>query len=187
MTLEDYVHRWNDGSLREINIHLNHLERRLYKSFEPSLASKEDYFKKFTWLQAPAGEKGGKPANLSHPIIYAVSAKSQHKDLAAYIVALASQPIPNTRHAVSSNHTPINFGQQAMPEFLEKGWALATATPMLKYAVFMPNHPKIGQYNSIIFKGIQGVETGRLTADKAVDFVVGELEGELGADVVIGK
>ena len=44
MTLEDYVHRWNDGSLREINIHLNHLERRLYKSFEPSLASKEDYW-----------------------------------------------------------------------------------------------------------------------------------------------
>ena len=67
------------------------------------------------------------------------------------------------QHAVTTNHTPINYGEQSMPEIVEKGWALVAATPMLKYASFMPNHPKIGQYNSIIFKGIQGVETGRLT------------------------
>ena len=72
-----------------------------------------------------------------------------------------------------------------MPEVVEKGWALVAATPMLKYASFMPNHPKIGQYNAIIFKGIQGVETGRLSAQAATDFVIGELENELGKDVVI--
>ena len=149
------------------------------------LSGKDAYFKKFTWINAPAGKKGGKPANLSHPIAYAVSAKSKHKDLAAFLIALASQPIPNTRHAVTTNHTPINYGQQAMPEILEKGWALAAATPMLKYASFMPNHPKIGQYNAIMFKGIQGLETGRLSAQAATDFVIGELENELGKDVVI--
>jgi len=146
---------------------------------------KDDYFRKFTWINAPPGTKGGKASNLSHPIAYAVSAKSKNKDLAAYIVALASQPVPNMRHAVTTNHTPINYGELAMPEFVEKGWALAAATPMLKYASFMPNHPKIGQYNAIIFKGIQGVETGRLNAEKATDFVIGELESELGKDVVI--
>ena len=72
-----------------------------------------------------------------------------------------------------------------MPEINDKHWALVAATPMLKYASFMPNHPKIGQYNSIIFKGIQGVETGRLTAQAATDFVVDELENELGKDVEI--
>ncbi len=146
---------------------------------------KDDYFRKFTWINGPTGKKGGKPSNLSHPIAYAVSAKSKNKDLAAYIVALASQPVPNMRHAVTTNHTPINYGELAMPEFVDKGWALAAATPMLKYASFMPNHPKIGQYNAIIFKGIQGVETGRLTAQAATDFVIGELESELGKDVVI--
>ncbi|MDQ6781454.1 MAG: extracellular solute-binding protein [Candidatus Eremiobacteraeota bacterium] len=149
------------------------------------LGGKDDYLKKYTWINAPAGKKGGKPANLSHPIVYAVSAKSKNKELAAYIVALASQPVPNTRHAVTTNHTPINYGQQSMPEVVEKGWALVAATPMLKYASFMPNHPKIGQYNSIIFKGIQGIETGRLNAQAATDFVVGEMENELGKDVVI--
>ncbi|MEO8738737.1 MAG: extracellular solute-binding protein [Casimicrobiaceae bacterium] len=149
------------------------------------LTGKDDYFRKFTWINAPAGKKGGKPSNLSHPIVYAVSAKSKHKELAAFIVALASQPYPNMRHSVTTNHTPINYAEQSMPEIVDKGWALVAATPMLKYASFMPNHPKIGQYNSIIFKGIQGVETGRLTPQAAADFVVGELENELGKDVVI--
>ena len=150
-----------------------------------NLKGKDDYQRKITWINAPAGKKGGKPSNLSHPIAYAVSAKSKNKDLAAYLVALASQPIPNTRHAVTTNHTPINYGQQSMPEVAEKGWALVAATPMLKYASFMPNHPKIGQYNSVIFKGIQGVETGRLTAQAAADFVANELTNELGKDVVV--
>ena len=117
--------------------------------------------------RARPGKKGGKPSNLSHPIAYAVSAKSKNKELAAFIVGSPSQPVPNLQHAVSTNHTPINYGEQSMPEILDKGWALVAATPMLKYASFMPNHPKIGQYNSIIFKGIQGVETGRLTAAAA--------------------
>ena len=150
-----------------------------------NLKGKDDYQRKITWINAPAGKKGGKPSNLSHPIAYAVSAKSKNKDLAAYLVALASQPIANTRHAVTTNHPPINYGQQSMPEVAEKGWALVAATPMLKYASFMPNHPKIGQYNSVIFKGIQGVETGRLTAQAAANFVADELANELGKDVVV--
>ena len=150
-----------------------------------NLKTKEEYFHRFTWINAPAGKKGGKPSNLSHPIAYAVSAKSKNKELAAYIVGLASQPYRNLQHAVSTNHTPIDYGEQSMPELVEKGWALVAATPMLKYASFMPNHPKIGQYNAIVFKGIQGVETGRMTAQKATDFVLDELENELGKDVEI--
>lgn len=150
-----------------------------------NLKTKEEYFHRFTWINAPAGKKGGKPSNLSHPIAYAVSAKSKNRELAAYIVGLASQPYRNLQHAVSTNHTPIDYGEQSMPELVEKGWALVAATPMLKYASFMPNHPKIGQYNAIVFKGIQGVETGRLTAQKATEFVLDELENELGKDVEI--
>jgi inositol-phosphate transport system substrate-binding protein len=150
-----------------------------------NLKGQADYQKKITWINAPAGKKGGKPSNLSHPISYSVSAKSKNKDLAAFLVGLASQPYPNTKHAVTTNHTPINYGQQAMPEVMEKGWALVAATPLLKFASFMPNHPKIGQYNSIIFKGIQGVETGRLTADAAAAFVIDELSNELGKEVLI--
>jgi len=148
------------------------------------LSGKDDYFDKLTWIHAPAGEKGGAPKNLSHPIVYVVG-DTPNKDLAATLVALASQPIPNTKHAVGTNHTPINFSQQAMPDFIEGGWALIAGTPMLKYAEFMPNHAKIGQYNAITFTGVQAVETGEMSPEEATDMVLEELEVELGDDVII--
>lgn len=148
------------------------------------LTGGDDYFDKITWIHAPAGEKGGSPKNLSHPIVYVVG-DTEHKDLAALLVAMASQHVPNTAHAVGTNHTPINYGQTAMPEFQEKGWALIAGTPMLEYAEFMPNHAKIGQYNAITYSGVQAVETGEMSPEEAADMVLEELEVELGDDVII--
>jgi inositol-phosphate transport system substrate-binding protein len=146
---------------------------------------KDSYFREIGWTHSPAEEKGGKPANLSHPIIYVVSAKSEHPELAAYIVGLASQPYLNTEHAVTTGHTPINHSQASMPRFIEDGWALRAGTPMLKYSTFMPNHSMIGQYNAIIYKGIQAVETDRLSPEEAAEFVVDEMDSELGDQVAI--
>ena len=53
-----------------------------------------------------------------------------------------------------------------MPEVVDKAWALVAATPMLKYASFMPNNPQFGDLNAIIYTAIQGVESGRLTAKR---------------------
>ena len=149
------------------------------------VSTEEEYFNKIGWLHSPAAERGGRPANLSHPIVYVVNPNSEHPDLAALLVAIASQPHFNTPHAVTTNHTPINFGQASMPRFVEEGWALRAGTPMLEYSTFMPNHTRIGEFNAIIYKGIQGVETGRLSPEEAAAFTVDELDSELGGDVVI--
>ena len=149
------------------------------------LSTGEEYFNAIGWIHSPAESEGGRPANLSHPIIYVVNPNSPRAELAAYLVALASQPIPNTDHALGTFHTPINHGQTAMPEFVANGWALRAGTPMLEYSGFMPNHADIGPYNAIIYKGIQGVETGRLSPEEAAEFVVEELEAELGDQVII--
>ncbi|TYC52169.1 extracellular solute-binding protein [Rhodobacterales bacterium] len=142
------------------------------------------YFDKITWINAPAGKKGGEPKNMSHPVVYVV-ADTPNKDVAAMLVALATQHVPNTKHAVGTNHTPVNYGQAAMPEFVEKGWGLIAGVPLLEYAEFMPNHPKIGQYNAITFQGVQAVETGEMTPDEAAEMVVEELETELGEDLIV--
>ena len=149
------------------------------------LSSGEEYFNAIGWIHSPAETKGGRPANLSHPIIYVVNPNSPRAELAAYLVALASQPVPNTDHALGTFHTPISHGQTAMREFVANGWALRAGTPMLEYSGFMPNHADIGQYNAIVYKGIQGVETGRLSPEDAAEFVVEELEAELGDQVII--
>ncbi|MDF0603095.1 extracellular solute-binding protein [Psychromarinibacter sp. C21-152] len=148
------------------------------------LSNADAYFDKLTWIHAPAGEEGGEPKNLSHPIVYVVG-DTENKDIAAMLVAMASQHVPNTKHAVTTNHTPINYGQTAMPEFQDKGWALIAGTPMLDYAEFMPNHAKIGQYNAITFMGVQAVETGEMSPEDATAFVIEEMEIELGDDVII--
>ena len=148
------------------------------------LNGRDEYFNKITWIHAPAGEKGGSPKNLSHPIVYIVG-DTANKELAAILVGMASQHVPNTAHAVTTNHTPINYGQTAMPDFQDQGWALIAGTPMLKYAEFMPNHAKIGQYNAITYTGVQAVETGEMDPAEAAEMVVEELEVELGDDVII--
>ena len=148
------------------------------------LTGAEDYFNKITWIHAPAGEEGGEPKNLSHPIVYIV-ADTPNKDIAAMLVGMASLPVPNTNHAVGTNHTPITFGQVSMPEFQEKGWALVKGTPLLARAEFMPNHAKIGQYNAITYTGVQAVETGEMDPEDAAEMVIEELEVELGDDVII--
>jgi inositol-phosphate transport system substrate-binding protein len=152
--------------------------------FGVSEDSEASYTNTVGWLNSPAAEKGGSPKNLSHPIVYVVNPQSDKKDLAALLIAIASQPFFNTQHAVSTNHTAINYGQASMPEY-QKAWAIRRGTPMLEYATFMPNHPYIGQFNAIIYKGIQGVETGRLDVEEAVSFVLEELEAELADDVMI--
>ena len=39
---------------------------------------------------------------------------------------------------------------------------------------FLPNNPQFGDLNGIIFRALQGVETGRLSANEATDFVIDE-------------
>ena len=154
------------------------------KAFGLDPQDQEGFFRQFTWTNAPAGEKGGRPANLSHPIVYVIG-EGPEKEIASMLVALASLPVPNTEHAVTTNHTPITFGQVAMPRFLKDGWALIAGVPLLEYAEYMPNHARIGQYNAITYQGVQAVQTGEMTPTEAAAFVIEELETELGDDVII--
>ena len=156
--------------------------RQVKGGFSENTASA--YFKKAGFLHAPPSKRGGKPVNLSHPIAYAINPKSKKKELAAILIGLATTPYFNTLHAVGSFHIGINHGQASMPQY-RQNWALSFATPMLKYTTFMPNHPKFGRYNAMLFRAIQGVETGRLSPEEAVEFLIDELRDQLGNDIVI--
>jgi len=71
-------------------------------------------------------------------------------------------------------HTAITNGQKSMPEYVN-AWYLQAATPMLARSTFLPNHPDFGRYNGVLFKALQGVETGRLTVAKAMEFLEDEM------------
>jgi inositol-phosphate transport system substrate-binding protein len=142
------------------------------------------FVKKVGWFHAPAAEKGGEPKNLSHPIVYVVNPQSEHAELAAMLVAYATLPYYNTQHAVTTAHTGVLNGQASMPEYKD-AWYLVAATPMLARSTFIPNHPDFGRYNGILFKALEGVETGRLSPDEAVDFLEDEMTNELGDGLMV--
>jgi inositol-phosphate transport system substrate-binding protein len=144
----------------------------------------EGYFNKIGWMHAPAAEQGGEPANLSHPIVYGVNPQSEHAELAAQIVAVATLPYFNTQHAVGTYHTGILHGQESMPAY-EEAWPLHAASDLIARSTFMPNHPEFGRYNGLLFTALQGVETGRLSPEEAVEFLADEMEGELGDELLI--
>lgn len=145
---------------------------------------REGYFHKIGWIPAPAAEKGGKPANLSHPLLYTVNAKSKNTEIAADLVALATLPYFNNEHAVTSYHTAISNAQTAMPKYKDS-WVLSAASPMMAHARFVPNHTQFGSYNKILFSGLQAVETGKMTAPEAVEFIADELELQFGSNIEI--
>jgi inositol-phosphate transport system substrate-binding protein len=144
------------------------------------------YFHKIGWIHAPAGTKGGQPSNLSHPVVYVVNPKSKNAELAAMLVAFASLPYYNTQHAVTTAHTGITNGQRSMPNYVN-AWYLDAATPMLARSTFIPNHPDFGRYNGILFKALQGVETGRLDPDEAIEFLEDEMTNQLQGVKIVDK
>ena len=76
-------------------------------------------------------------------------------------------------------HTAILNGQRSMPEY-KAAWYLHAAMPMLARSTFIPNNPDFGRYNGILFKALQGVETGRLSPGRGGRFLEDEMTNELG-------
>jgi maltose-binding protein MalE len=50
---------------------------------------------------------------------------------------------------------------------------------IMKYSRAFPKHPSLGTYKSMIFEAMSGIETGRLTVDKAVEFMVAKAKADI--------
>lgn len=141
------------------------------------------FFADWGWIAAPPAEPGGSPSSLTHPIIYAVAADTEHPDLVVRLLGHASASDLNTDHAVTTTHIGIRSEQLDDPRY-QAAWPLARATELLEFTKFLPNNPQFGDLNRIIYTGIQGVESGRLSAAEAAEFVIDEATSTL-EDVIV--
>lgn len=146
----------------------------------------EDYlFENVGHALIPANANGtGEPITLTQPIAYMVSSQSDHPDLAVRLIANASTSELNTPYAVDSGHLGILNAQSSDPAYLEAGF-LSETLYMLDHTNFQPNNQHYSTWSEIFFTGVQAVENGELSAEDAVDFVVGQLEAQLGENVII--
>jgi inositol-phosphate transport system substrate-binding protein len=141
------------------------------------------FFADWGWIASPAARKGGHAGSLTHPIIYAVAARAKDPELAVRLLGHASAADLNTDHAVTTTHLGIK-PEQLKDSRYAAAWPLARATELLKITKFLPNNPQFGDLNGIIYIGLQGVETGRLSAAQAADFVIDEATSSL-KDVIV--
>jgi len=145
----------------------------------------QDYqFENWGYGLYPAAEKGGSPVTLSHPLVYLVSAQSEHPDLALALIAKATTDEANTRHAINSTHLGILKSQASYAPYT-KDVFLSDVLYMLEYTTFLPNNPNWGSYSTITYESLAAVQSGDLTAQEAVDLAVEQLENELGSEIII--
>jgi inositol-phosphate transport system substrate-binding protein len=113
-----------------------------------------------------------------------VTAGSPQQELALRLVANATTPELNSKHSVTSAHLAILTTQKDDPTYKQDKFLLATQY-MLDYTTFIPNHPKFGAYDEVIFRYLTAVEQGQVQPKQAADQAVSELKTQLKDELIV--
>ena len=132
----------------------------------------------------PAAQKGGKPTTLSHPLVYMVTSNSKSQELAFRLLAHATTPELNSKHAVESAHLAILKTQEQDPTYQKDKFLLQTGY-MSEFTTFIPNHPKYGTYDEVLFRLLSAVQAGQMQPDQAAEIAADELRSQLKDDLIV--
>jgi len=144
----------------------------------------EDYmWETFGLSLIPAAEEGGEANSLTHPLTYIISSQTEYPELALALIDKVTDYGPNTRHAIASTHLGILNGQTEYMFYDSR--ILSDALYMLDYTTFLPNNPNWGPYSTITYEALAAAVDGSFTPQEAVDYVIEELQRELGDNIVI--
>ena len=132
----------------------------------------------------PAAQKGGKPVTLSHPLAYGVTANSKNPELALRLLGHATTPSLNSRHSVESAHLAILKTQVDDPLYQKDKFLLQTGY-MSDFTTFIPNHPKYGTYDEVLFRLLSAVEAGQMQPKQAADLGADELKAQLKDELIV--
>ncbi|MDN5332293.1 MAG: inositol-phosphate transport system substrate-binding protein [Tepidanaerobacteraceae bacterium] len=139
----------------------------------------EDYmFENMGYALIPAPTSGGKPVTLSQPYMYVINSNTKHPDLAFALIAIASQPKYNVKHAVNSGHLVISPAAAQEQAYKENKF-LNDVQYMLEYTTVQPNHPEFGKFSNAFFKAIQSVEMGENTPEQAVKWLEEQVRNDI--------
>ncbi|WP_114288069.1 extracellular solute-binding protein [Candidatus Halocynthiibacter alkanivorans] len=147
----------------------------------------DDFFGNIQFSLIPAGNAGGQPNTLTHPVVYLLT-QQENDDaiaIAADLVKIASEPRINALHAIKSAHLGITKAESSVDLYAGDRWAREATERLLPFATAMPNNVNFGQYWEIMFGGLEASWTGQKTVAAAIADVETELATTLGDDIVI--
>ena len=140
--------------------------------------SEDAWTSNMSFFPIPPARRGGQPNGISHPMVYMISSRSKHPELAFRLLVHASAADLNAQHALHSGHLAIRADEAALPSYSADPF-LRQATGLLRYARFAPNHTDWPQYEAIVTEAIRAVQARRLAPPEAVQFVTARLRQQL--------
>ncbi|WP_373236302.1 extracellular solute-binding protein [Cohaesibacter celericrescens] len=148
----------------------------------------EDFFGNIQFTLIPAGNKNGHANTITQPLAYLVSNTGDDEvaEVAAQLIAIASEPRLNTLHAIKSAHLGIGKEQPNIALYANDRWASEATERLLTHANAMPNNTDFGAYWQIMFKGLEAAWTGQKSVADAVNGVEAEIKSSM-ADAIIIK
>jgi inositol-phosphate transport system substrate-binding protein len=113
-----------------------------------------------------------------------VTESSENQELAFRLLAHATSPELNSRHAVESAHLAILTSQADDPLYAEDEF-LTAASYMSEYATYIPNHPDYGAYDEVIFRFLSAVQADEMSPAEATEAAIQELQAQLGDALIV--
>ena len=146
-----------------------------------------DFFDKIQFTLIPAGDAGGRPNTITHPLVYLVTNRGTDDNafIAAELVKIASEPRINTLHAIKSAHLGIAKSQTSIELYSNDRWASEATERLLPSANAMPNNTDFGVYWTAMWKGLESAWTGQKSPEQAAADAAAELRNALGDRIVM--
>lgn len=147
----------------------------------------KDFFGNVEFSLIPAGDKTGKANTLTHPLVYLITKQGNaaQKEIAAKLIAIASEPRINALHAIKSAHLGINPQERNIDLYRGDRWTTEATERFLPYAYAMPNDTELGSLWNVYWKGLEATWTGKKTAEEAVADAEQEIRGGSLANKVV--
>lgn len=147
----------------------------------------DDFWGTIQFSLIPAGDDNGRANTITHPLVYLVMNQEDDRaeEIAAQLIAIATEPRLNTLHAIQSNHLAVTQAQASLDLYQGNRWASEATQVLLASANSQPNHLNYGAYSEAMFSGLEAAWTGVQTPEAAVAEVEAQMRATIGDNLIV--
>ena len=147
----------------------------------------EDFWNTIQFSLIPAGDEDGRANTITHPLVYLVMNQEDDRveEVAAQLIAIATEPRLNALHAIQSNHLAVTQAQDNIGLYRGNRWASEATEVLLSSANSQPNHLQYGAYSEALFRGLEAAWTGVQTPEEAVAEIEAQMRATIGDELIV--
>ncbi|KQB95056.1 ABC transporter substrate-binding protein [Loktanella sp. 1ANDIMAR09] len=147
----------------------------------------DDFWGTIQFSLIPAGNDAGRANTITHPLVYLVMDQEDDRveEIAAQLIAIATEPRLNSLHAIQSNHLAVAKAQNEIDLYSGNRWAAEATEVLLSSATSQPNHLNYGAFSEAMFRGLEAAWTGVLTPEEAVAEAEAQMRATIGEDLIV--